>query len=366
MGWLLSSLLLLPQALAPQGPGVVVSGQLVQGRLPLGALGLGAGGVREEASPVPLLHRGQHVTPGGVLVEARGEGVKLAFPSGVEVLFSRSGFLHLRSGEQNGSFQRGVELSLADGSSVCVWLGSRRPVQRVEVRQGDRTVLLWDRDAPRRELVRPRPSSNPQLLVLGEGNLFYRAVAWGPIIVMERILCPEVQASSLPERYLVVVADALIQSLRQLPRKFSRKALEFPEATGISQSLGRQALEIFGRETSPLRRVETELLRLGMDSGFELSLHVSDVGPVLLSLHSGEDARTLVEWTIGNSTELHMVRPDGGTAGEPRYFRSGLPVPEARALSLRSGYAEQEEGRRMLRDMGAVSLRAGVAAGPGG
>jgi hypothetical protein len=302
------------------------------------------------------------------MVEARREGVKLSFPSGVEVLFTRSGFLHLRSGEQKGSFPQGIELLLADGSSVCVWLGGRRPLRRVEVRQGNRAVVLWHRDAPRREVDRPQASASPQLLVLGDGDAIYRTVLCGPLIVMERMLCTEAQRSSLPEQYLVIVADGLIQSLSQLRKKFLHRAVEFPEATEISSSLSRVAALIFGVNGSSLRRVEPDFLRLGMDSGFELSLHVPDTGPLLLSLHQGEGARTLVEWMIGNSTELRMVRPHGGSALEPRYFRSGLDLPDGleRLTLLRSGYREREAGRRILREMGGVPRRFGMAAKPGG
>lgn len=368
MGWILPLLLMLPQGLPQQVPGVVVRGQLHQGRLPLQALGLGDGGVVEPSIPARALRRGRHLSPGGVTVEARREGVKLSFPSGIEVLFTPSGFLHLRSGEQKGSFPQGIELLLGDGSSVCVWLGGRRPMRRVEVRQGDRAVLLWHRDVPRREVVRPQPSTSPQLVVLGDGDAIYRALPWGPLIVMERMLCTETQQPSMPERYLVVVADGLIQSLSQLRKKFLRRAVEFPEATEISSSLSREAAVVFGANGSSLRRVTSGFLRLGMDSGFELSLHVPDVGPLLLSLHRGQDARTLVEWMIGNSTELRMVRPHGGSAIEPRYFRSGLDLPQGleQLTSLRSGYPEQEEGRRILRAMGGVPLRSGVAAKPGG
>ena len=367
MGWLLPLLLLLPQIQPEPAPGLVVTGRLEGGRLPLSALGLGEGGVGEREA-LYRLGPGQHVTPGGVGVLVRREGVKLEFPSGAEVLFTPTGFLHLRSGEQKGRFPQGVELLLADGSNLRVQLGRGRPIRRVEVQHGDQGILLWDRKGAQRKAVRKRrPFVCPQLLVLGDGDAFYRAVPLGPLVVMERVLCTKKALPVMPARYLVIVADPLIESLRRLPSKFSRKTPDFPDAPGISLALSRQALEIFGREGSSLRRMEASLLRLAMDSGFELTVHVPEVGPLLLSLHSREAPRTLVEWTIGTSTELHMVRPDGGSAENPRYFRTGLPAGEGLnpIASLSSRFSEREWGRATLRAMGAVPLRTSLLPRPG-
>jgi hypothetical protein len=293
--------------------------------------------------------------------------VKLEFPSGVEVLFTPTGFLHLRSGEQAGRFNNGVELLLADGSNLRVHLQDHR-LRRVDVRCGNRSILLWDRKRPVRQLVRKRVTAGPQILVLGEGDLFYRAVLMGPLIAMERVLCTEKARPVLPQRHLVILAEPLIESLRQLPRKFARPSVDYPDATGISLVLSQMAQEIFGNEVSPLRRAEAKFLRMTLDSGFELSLHLPEVGPLLLSLHRGAEARTLVEWTIGTSTALRMVRPDGGSAAAPRYYRGGIRLDEGFDLvtALRRDFAEQKRGRAILRAMGAVPRNTALAPKPGG
>ena len=89
---------------------------------------------------------------------------------------------------------------------------------------------------------------------------------------------------------------------------------------------------------------------------------------VMDQLEINAEARTLVEWTIGTSTALRMVRPAGGSAAAPRYYRGGIRLDEGFDLvtALRRDFAEQKRGRAILRAMGAVPRNTALAPKPGG
>ena len=81
-----------PQQILPtESKAVVVRGVDTTGRLQLEALALGGGGVRRERGEFMLLGRGRARTSGGVVVDARTEGVKLTFPNNHALLITRPG-----------------------------------------------------------------------------------------------------------------------------------------------------------------------------------------------------------------------------------------------------------------------------------
>src|SRR5262249_57265314 len=101
-------------------PPRVWSAELIGVAGPSGLLGpeggLGGGGVaaRPPATAAPRREPGTAVSPGGVAIDCRREGVRLTFPGGADLLFAPDGFLHLRRREHAGPVGRGGELPPPD------------------------------------------------------------------------------------------------------------------------------------------------------------------------------------------------------------------------------------------------------------
>ena len=126
----LLALLLLPQIVPDNAEAILVDRAVVGGRIQTHRFELGRGGVRDPRAE-PVHGRGSVRTPGGVLVRAQTEGVKLDFVGGGELLYAPDGRLHVRSGEATLAWFHGVRLLLGDGSIVTI--RRRFPKHRVVV-----------------------------------------------------------------------------------------------------------------------------------------------------------------------------------------------------------------------------------------
>ena len=118
-------------------PALIVSGVLEQGQLPPSSLGLGGGGLGSRRF-ADRNEPGRWVSPGGILVRARKEGVKIDFPSGAELLVTPSARVCLRGGEQtllgdpdrlHGRVQPS-RVALSNRSRPALSRRSRRPFER--------------------------------------------------------------------------------------------------------------------------------------------------------------------------------------------------------------------------------------------
>jgi hypothetical protein len=89
---------------------------------------------------------------------------------------------------------------------------------------------------------------------------------------------------------------------------------------------------------------------------------------VVLALARADATVPVVEWIVGaRTTELFLVRPNGGTGGGPRYFLRGLDLGRSLA-ELPFGAPAGELRRRALtalRRLGARPLREQTAAEDG-
>lgn len=337
-------------------PGVdaaLVCGALDSGRLRPGALGLGDGGFdagpSQRSSPDPAR------THGGARLEVRAQGVKLDFPSRGELLVTPDGRLHLRGGEVSEAFSFALHLWLADGSVVRLQRASGdRPLRLVEIADAAGARTLW-RDG--RAVAEPggrRELHAPTWLVLGDGRVVYRAAALGPVLVLERVLCPAALHDRFPERRALVVGDVLALSLFRLPTAVPRHATEFREARQVVDALAALTPRLFRRGVVGRADGAIGPLTLPLDGGFSLRIDVRARGPVAIGLFSADRAVPFVEWTIAETTRLHLVEPEGGAGGAPRYAFEGLvlrdlvePLCPARTSSRDTGRA-----RAMLASLG--------------
>lgn len=295
------------------------------------AFGLGNGGI-DGARTEPLqVAPGECLTPGGVHVRVRDEGVWIGLPNRRELLFTPDGMLHLRQGGAAGPFAGGAALHLGDGAVLRIdRSGSRRrPLQQVVVVADGRCERLWHRQQPVAATVRDSDWHGVELLCAGDGDAVYRGIGLGPLLVLERLAAPP--DTGLPPVRLVLCSGPLQQSLRELAKQFERVE---PEVQQAAAQLGQLALHggrLFGGGQPP-PRVDARRLRFALASGYDLSIALADAGAVRLALHAGEARDPLVEWTLGYSSEAHLLHPRLHQGGFGRYYRSGVrlqnPLPE--------------------------------------
>lgn len=312
-------LALLPQEPQPRPAELLIA---LPGATLTEAAGLGDGGMapapaRGDKSGSGRLPDGTFRTRGGVVVEAREEGVKLTFASGREMLFMRDGYLHLRGGEHAGPFGAGIEFTFANGEQLrIVRSGSgRAPLEEVLLVDGEQAVRTWGRAGSVHELVAPQGWAGPRVLCAGHGDAVYRAVGVGPLLVLDAALLPAVECEGLPRQRIVLAGDALAASLAALPASVPRRRHDEEEMKGVV-ALAEAASRIFAPARRPPLRVEDGALRWSMHNGFELSLEVTDHGPSRLVLHRGAAPDGLVEWQLGPVTSLRLCVPPAAPAVE--------------------------------------------------
>jgi hypothetical protein len=356
-----SSCLLLFALLAPQGqapasldrdgpdvPELVLVEE--SAKVPLAAFGLGDGGIQQHGSSKLHLEPGEAHTPGGVRVQALRQGVKLTFPSGRELLFTPSGFLHLRDGAEKGPFTLGVELRLGDGSSVRIdRSGSRRsPVQEVVVVTDGRADRIWSRDYPVLEFARCSPWNGIRLLCCGEGDMLYRAIAAGPLVTLERCLCPKGHEAEQPERRLALLTAPMITSLQELQ---SRRVRADPQSFHTLRTVSgvvANAQQIFAAKGLAVR-VDRNQPRYSLLGGFEVAIEAPAGDPMRITLHAGMEKQALAEWTLGYFAQLRLLGADPEGSGAARYLPNSVRLPDVvPELTARAGLRELAEVRTVL------------------
>lgn len=357
MGLLVTACLLAQAAaLAPQppSPAAIVSGALIDGRLPLAALGLGEGGIGAPVVDPRSASFGEYVTPGGVLVRVKAAGVKLDFPSHAEVLIAPDGSVHLRSGEHTLPSLGTLEVWLADGTRLRVQPGSGQgsPPRGVQVVAGDDAIELWRGTLPMQRRCRPGSNAVLRLLALGSGDVWYRADVLGPLIALERVLA-QGDAGGLPERRVVISGDVLAASLRMLPAHVPTTAVQQPHAPKVAAALAIAASDLFAPGSIERPPGAVGALVFELPGGMRLAVVDHGENDLRLALHAGSDV-PVVEWLIGFRTSLHLLRPNGGKGGGPRYFLSGIDLTDAARALLPGAGADPAHARAVVRALGAL------------
>ncbi len=289
------------------------------------------------------------------------EGVKLDFPSGAELLVSPDRRLHLRSGESTLAYFRGLKILLADGTQIRIKepVGGAATLGPVEVKSAGAVYRLWDGRRGGGKIFGVGVFVAPTLMALGNGEVLYEASASGPLLALQRVLCPEEEAGNYPEQRLVIIGDVLAASLRLLPGHAPKKSVQFPQVMEVAQRLSSFSDELFPKRilTTPPGSIGEPWIELA--GGFRLITRVSE-GPVMIGLYKETSDTPVVEWQIGGSSKLFFVRPFGGSMGGPRYFLRGLdlrrqvdavwPIPET--------FADRKKVRELVQKLdGIVSRR---------
>lgn len=370
IGLLLSSLVLAVANSAPMAPqiipanaeAVIVGKASENGALRPRLLGLGTGGVRAVA-----VSRGRRVaglaaagvagetrTPGGVLIRAKTAGVKFDFPSGRELLVSPDGRVHLRSGEKTLPFLRGVRFILGDGTIVTILRGanSRLPLAAVEVSIAGRVRRLW---IGSRRVVNASHTSafvGTTVLALGDGGTLFTANAAGPLIALQRVLCPRDRMAKTPRRRLVILGEVLVASLALLPDRAPPHSVQFPQVKEAAQKFAALGYLFEGLTPRPPGAVGELWFQLRDE--YRLKVESTQAGVLVVGLYRATSGIPGIEWTISGRTELHFVRPDGGTSGGPRYFLRGIDLRELveGVLPGRQTGGQRAQVNRVVRALG--------------
>ncbi|MDP6930884.1 MAG: hypothetical protein QF412_14390 [Planctomycetota bacterium] len=336
-------------------PALIVSGVLEQGQLPPSSLGLGGGGLGSRRF-ADRNEPGRWVSPGGILVRARKEGVKIDFPSGAELLVTPSARICLRGGEQTLPCLSGIQISFTDGSRLRAWRSQngQGPLSRVEADDHSNAQLIWSGQKRSFSVARSQQTTGESYLALGDGSALYRALPLGPLVMLERVLCSHDSQADYPEYRMVVCGDILADSLMKLERLVPRRMVQFPQAREIAMEMGRLAPILFRR--GAILRPPGSVGELAFPLTDDFHLLVSELpekGPLTIGLFRRNARAPLVEWIVGPPTRLHLVRPDGGEDGGPRYFLRGIDLAKQveGMMSKRPTAHELQRARKILRSL---------------
>lgn len=340
---------LLPQAPAKaKAPGpppaqvVVASGEPVR----LTEFGLGDCGVTEpNKSGLHWGSGGSCITSGGVRIECRSVGVKLTFPSKRELLVSPDGTLHLRSGEVAGPFASGLELRLGDGALVRILLsqGDNERLRDVRVQEGERVLQPWRRGEATTWIERPGGWAGLHFACCGDGGDVYRAIALGPLVVLDRVLVAADRAESAPAERLVVLSSAMRESLTVMQRQHRQPSAAVRQAIANVAAVADRGETIFVAGAS-LPRLEKEKLLWLLGDGCELELDLDGPMAPRLALFGPQQTRPLVEWTLHADSAAYLINP-GEDKLEKRWHANGTRLPkvavdlQARQHLFERGYA---------------------------
>ncbi|HEU4418642.1 MAG TPA: hypothetical protein VFT55_06860, partial [Planctomycetota bacterium] len=285
--------------------------------VPLAEFGLGTGGVERSEGQLRWQQNGDCVTAGGVRVECRSAGVKLTFPSGRELLVAADGFLHLRSCERAGPFPFGLELRLGDGTSVRVALaqGDRERLRDVLVVDGERAFQPWRRGEAATRGERPGHWAGLRFFCCGDGGDVYRAVAIGPLLVLDRVLVSATRAEETPRERLVLATAPILESLDTMRRQHREADAAVRKAITAVGAVADRGSDIFPAGAA-LHRSEKDRLRWQLGCGFELQLDLDGPRSPRLALFVGENGLPMVEWILSGDPAAFLTNPRDDQPGK--------------------------------------------------
>ncbi|MBL9079746.1 MAG: hypothetical protein JNL08_19750 [Planctomycetes bacterium] len=348
----LSLAILLSVTCLPQTPPGVPSEVVLaaaEDPVPLAEYGLGDGGFPPGPRAALRWSPDGCTTAGGARIEVQRVGVKLTFPSGRELLVAPDGFVHLRSGESAGPFPLGLELRLGDGSLVRIALSptARERLRDVRVQDGDRLLQPWRRGEAATWIERPGAWAGLRFSCCGDGGDLYRAIALGPLLVLDRTLVAADRAAAAPRERLVLFTAPLRQSLALLPRQNQKPDPLVRRAVTAVAAISDRSDAIFPAGAA-LARAEQDSLRWLLRGGFELELALEGPLAPRLMLFAGRSVRPMVEWSLTGSGAVYLGNPtDGGS--DRRWHGNGVPMPRVAAdLQPREALFERGEALRVL------------------
>ena len=295
--------------------------------VPLGEFGLGDGGVGTAERGELRWSKGGCTTPDGIRIECRSVGVKLTFPSGRELLVAPDGMVHLRSGETAGPFASGLQLRLGDGTTVAITLAlaQRDRLRDVVVCSEDRALQPWRRGEAATFVEEPRHWGSVRICCCGDGGDLYRAIALGPLVVLDRVLVAADRENSAPAQRLVVLTAPMRHSLTTMQRQHRQPDAAVRQAVRAVAAVADRAEDIFPAGAA-LPRVEQDRLRWLLRGGFELELALDGPNAPRLCLFAGESQRAMVEWTLHADSAAFLANPREDQP-EKRWHGNGTRLP---------------------------------------
>jgi hypothetical protein len=348
---LLTTSALLPQQPAPAPAVPILHPEVVLtdavDPVPLASFGLGSGGIDGTNPPGSLRWSKEGcTTPGGVRVQCLAVGVKLSFPSGRELLLADDGTLHLRSGEKAGPFAFGAELRLGDGTAVRVVLarGQSDRLRDVVVAAGERVLQPWRRGSPDREIARDTSWGGVRLCCCGDGGEVYRAIALGPLVVLDRVLVAKERLEATPAERLVLLTAPMLGSMDQMTRQHNTPDADLRHAVRAVAATVARGDQIFPAGAA-LQRAEPDELRWVLRGGFELQLELTGERAPRLAMFAGRSKQPLVEWTLQGMPAAYLPNPHSDQPGAPRWHGNGTRMAavaadlQARVELFEEGYA---------------------------
>ena len=294
-----------------------------------GEFQLGDGGIVKVAQgTLRWSEDGGCITAGGVHVECRAAGTKLTFPSGRELLVVPDGHLHLRSGEIAGPFPAGLELRLGDGTLVRIVLASnsQQRLRDVLVVDGERVLQPWWRGTSSMRIEKPSHWAGLRFCCCGDGGEIYRAVALGPLVVLDRVLVSEGRVDATPRERLVVLTSPLVQSLAVMQRQHRVPDAAVRRAVTAVAAVADRSAGIFPAGAA-LQRAEHDKLRWLLRGGFELQLDLDGPQAPRLGLFAGESPLPMVEWTLNSEAAAFLTNPREDQASK-RWHGNGTRLPQ--------------------------------------
>ncbi len=289
------------------------------------------------------------VTSGGVRVECRVVGVKVTFPSGRELLVAPDGRVHLRGGEFAGPYATGLALHLADGAVVRIALApsSTERLRDVHVVEGDVALQPWRRGEPARATPRRPGWAGLRFACCGDGGELYRAIALGPLVVLDRVLVPDARLADAPTQRLVVLTTPMRRSLELMPRQHRETDAPVRHAVAAVTAVAQNGASVFPVGAS-LQRVERERLRWQLQGGFELQLDLEGQMAPRLQLLVAEAKEPMVEWTLRGDSSAFMTNPREDRMGQ-RWHGNGTRLEGvARELQSREELFERGYALRVI------------------
>lgn len=257
---------------------------------------------------------------------------------------------------------KGVRLLLADGSILTARRspGGRRPLSSVEVEVEGRTHRIWTEHARTLNASHVGAFPGPALVAVGDGRVLYRTTPVGPLVVLERILCPRSLRSEYTRSRLVIVADVLAASLRRLPQHTPRKSVQFPQVREAAETLARLSNKIF--PTHPIPRPVSAMGEMWFELPMGFRLHAAAREHcVVVGLYRETSSTPAVEWIVGGRTELHFVRPFASHKDYrgPRYFMRGLDLRDLvqPLLPIQVGGQDTAHARKVIQAIGGRKVK---------
>jgi hypothetical protein len=223
--------------------------------------------------------------------------------------------------------------------------GQRDRLREVSVVDGETCAQPWLRGKAAREMADPKAWGGVRLCCCGDGGDLFRAVALGPLVVLDRLLVAKDREAVVPRERLVVLTAGLVKTMELMRKQHTAPDPELRRAVGTVAAIAGRADVVFPAGAALLRAEQHEL-RWVLRGGYELELALTGKNAPRLAFYAGRSVRPLVEWTLEGTPSAFLPNPNE-EPGASHWHGNGLRLPriaqdlQARAELFEQGYAMQ-------------------------